>query len=138
MQPGVTVRHICAGVPVVVTVPQDVYFQQATLTVSGGTFRAEDLTVKDLHTTCEKGALQFSGLVDGDAQVEHQQGETSLQLTGSASDFNYDVSYQLGHVQIGAQTYAGAQGSQSVDNGSEKALRVTCAMGSVDVVFSQD
>lgn len=123
--------------PVVVTVPQDAYFQRATLTVSGGTLSAEDLTVKDLYTTCEKGALQFSGCVDGNAEVEHQQGETTLQLTGSSSDFNYNVSYQLGHVQIGEQAYAGAKGNQSVDNGCDKTIRVNCAMGSVGVVFSQ-
>lgn len=123
--------------PVVVTLPQDVYFQQATLTVAGGTLSAENLQVKDLHTTCEKGALQFSGRVDGNAEVDHQQGETALQLEGNQADFNYQVSYQLGHVQIGVQTFAGVKGSHSIDNGSGKTIHANCAMGSVRVLFSQ-
>lgn len=124
--------------PVVVTVPQDVYFQQATLTVAGGTLSAEDLQVKDLHATCQQGALQFSGRVDGNAEVDHQQGETALQLQDNQDDFNYEVSYQLGHVQIGNQTFAGAKGSQAIDNGRDRTVRVNCAMGSVGILFPQN
>lgn len=124
--------------PVVVTVPRDVYFQQATLTVAGGTLSAEELQVKDLYATCQQGALQFSGRVYGNAEVQHQQGETALQLQGNQDDFNYEVSYQLGHVQIGNQTFAGAKGSQAIDNGSDRTVRVNCAMGSVGILFPQN
>lgn len=124
------------GAPVVVTVPEDVYFSASALTVSGGSLTVEDLDVEDLSATCEQGSLQFSGRVDGDVEVEHLQGETALHLEGSASDFNHEISYEMGHVQVGAQSYSGAKGSQSVDNGAEKTLRVHCTMGDVGVVFA--
>ena len=124
------------GAPVVVTVPEDVYFTASDLTVSSGNLTVEDLHVEDLSATCEQGSLQFSGRVDGDVEVEHLQGETALQLEGSASDFNHEISYEMGHVQVGAQSYSGAKGSQSVDNGAEKTLRVHCTMGDVGVVFA--
>ena len=124
------------GAPVVVTVPEDVYFTASDLTVSGGNLTVEDLDVEDLSATCEQGSLQFSGRVDGDVEVEHLQGETSLHLEGSASDFNHEISYEMGHVQVGTQSYSGAKGSQSVDNGAKKTLRVHCSMGDVGVVFA--
>lgn len=124
------------GAPVVVTVPEDVYFTSSDLTVSGGNLTVEDLDVEDLSATCAQGSLQFSGRVDGDVEVEHLQGETALQLAGSPSDFNHEISYEMGHVQVGAQSYSGAKGSQSVDNGAEKTLRVHCTMGDVGVVFA--
>ena len=60
--------------PVVVTVPEEVQFERATLTASGGNLTAEDLEAEKLYTTCERGALQFSGCVDKTAEVEHLQG----------------------------------------------------------------
>lgn len=124
------------GAPVVVTVPEDVYFTSSDLTVSGGNLTVEDLDVEDLSATCEQGSLQFSGRVDGDVEVEHLQGETALRLEGSASDFNHEISYEMGHVQVGTQSYSGARGSQSVDNGAEKTLRIHCTMGDVGIVFA--
>lgn len=124
--------------PVVVTVPEGVSFEQATLTASGGSLTAEDLDVEELYTTCERGALQFSGRVEGNAEVEHLQGETVLQLSGDLSEFNYELSYELGHIEVGKQSYAGARGSQSIDHGSSKTIRVYCAMGSVDVLFPEE
>ena len=123
--------------PIVVSVPEDIRLERAVFTVSGGTLTVENLDVQDLEATCEQGALQFSGRVEGNAEVEHLQGETALQLEGSPSDFNYEISYELGHVQIGEQSYAGAKGSQSIDNHSENTIRVHCAMGSVGIVFPE-
>ena len=124
--------------PVVVTVPEEVRFEQATLTASGGNLTAEDLDVEELYTTCEQGSLRFSGRVGRTAEVEHLQGETVLQLSGGASEFNYDLAYELGHIEVGEQSYAGAKGSRSIDNGSEKTIRVHCAMGSVGVLFPEE
>ena len=124
--------------PVVVTVPEEVQFERATLTASGGKLTAENLEVGELYSTCERGVLQFSGCVDKTAEVEHLQGETVLQLSGDPSEFNYELSYELGHIEVGGQSYAGAKGSQSIDHGSDKTIRVHCAMGSVGVLFPEE
>lgn len=123
--------------PLVVTVPEGESFDRTALTASGGSLSAEELDVQELYVACEQGSLRFSGRVSGDVEVEHLQGETVLELAGDPSEFNYEVSYELGHVQIGTQSYAGAKGSQSIDNGSEKTIRVHCAMGSVEIVFPE-
>lgn len=129
--------NVTHGDAVVVTVPEGISYASAAFTASGSTLTVENLDVQDLEATCERGTLHFSGHVTGDAEVEHLQGETVLELDGAPSDFNYQVSYELGHVQIGQQSFTGAKGSQSIDNHSTHTIRVHCAMGSAAVVFPQ-
>lgn len=130
-----TVSAAGTGEAIVVTVPEDADLQAVTLTADGGDLSAEDLDAGTLTASCNQGSLRFSGSVDGDVDVDHAQGETALRLSGDETAFNCDVSYELGHVQIGSRSYAGARGSQTVDNGAGKTLTVRCAMGSVDVTF---
>ena len=123
---------------IVVTVPQDVSFQSVELTVSGGALHAEDLHTQTLRTVCEKGALHFSGWVDGSGHIEQFQGNTVVTLYGSQRDFNYELDYDLGHIGIGGVQYAGADEVQSIDNGAEKALDIRCGMGNVSVLFQDE
>lgn len=132
-----TISAASTGEPIVVTVPQETNFKCVTLEASGGDLDVEDLDVEELSVTCGQGTLRFSGSVSADVEVEHTQGETVLQLDGDPTSFNYELTYESGHIQIGEQSYAGAHGSQSIDNGCEKTVRVHCAMGNVDIVFPE-
>lgn len=123
--------------PIVLTVPRGTQFDSISLTVSGGTLSAENLCTQTLSASCQQGTLQYAGQVLSSAEVEHLQGETSLQLAGSPSDFNYDLTYDLGHIAIGNQSYAGARGSRTIDYGSPKNIRIHCSMGSVAVLFPE-
>ena len=124
--------------PIVLTVPQGTHFQAVSLTVNGGNLSAENLCTGTLATSCQQGVLHYTGQVEGSAQVDHLQGETLLQLSGRPSDFNYELEYDLGHIAVGSQSFAGARGSHSIDNGSAKTIQIQCSMGSVEVVFPED
>lgn len=124
--------------PIVLTVPQGTHFQAVSLTVNGGNLSAENLCTGTLSTSCQQGVLHYTGQVEGSAQVDHLQGETLLQLSGRPSDFNYELEYDLGHIAVGSQSFAGARGSHSIDNGSAKTIQIQCSMGSVEVVFPED
>lgn len=129
----------CGAAPdcdITVTVPQGHIFSDVTFSVTGGTVDARQLTTDTLHTHCDGGAVLFSGTVRGDADIEHLRGDTSLQLTGAQTDYNYALTYSMGHVGIGTLQYGGLQGSQSIDNGAAKTLRVQCTMGNVSVGFT--
>lgn len=123
--------------PIVLTFPRGTQFDSVSLTVSGGTLSADGLCAQTLSASCQQGTLQYAGQVLSSAEVEHLQGETTLQLEGSVSDFNYDLTYDLGHIAIGSQSFAGARGSRTIDNGSAKNIRVHCSMGSVAVLFPE-
>lgn len=130
--------HTTRQEPVILTLPQGTRLETLALSVAGGDLSAEGLSTETLSITCTQGTLHFSGQVEGSAEVEHQQGNTVLELSGHASDFNYELEYELGHIAIGSQSYAGAHGSQSIQNGSAKTIQIHCAMGSVGIVFPED
>lgn len=121
--------------PIVVTVPEGITFEQVTLTASGGNLTVEGISTEALYTDCKQGAIYYSGRLDGDAQVAHLQGETVLQLEGDSSEFNFELEYNLGHIQVDDLSLGGADGSRSIDNGSEKTIQVNCTMGNVSVLF---
>lgn len=130
--------HTTHQEPIILTVPQGTRLETLSLSVTGGDLSAEGLCTNALSVTCAQGTLHFSGQVEGSAQVDHQQGNTVLELSGSASDFNYELEYELGHIAIGSQSYAGAHGSQSIQNGSAKTIQIHCAMGNVGILFPED
>lgn len=121
--------------PIVVTVPEGITFEQVTLTASGGNLTAEGIDTQSLSTSCTQGAIYYSGRLDGSADVEHLQGQTVLQLEGASSDYNFELEYSLGHIQVGDLSFGGPKGSHSIDNGSENTVRVYCTMGDVSVLF---
>lgn len=121
---------------IVVTVPKDYQFQSVTLTVTGGALSAQGIETQALYTNCDKGSINFSGSINGNAQIQHQQGKTILNINANQSDFNYELDYDLGHIGIGAKQYAGASGKETINNGASKTMNIQCKMGSVSVVFS--
>ena len=121
---------------IVVTVPADFLFQTVALTVNGGVLNVQNIHTQTLLTNCDKGGLHFSGSVEGDAEIQHLHGETALTLQGTQTDFNYELDYELGHIGVGKKQYARANGGESVDNQSDKTMRIHCTMGSVSVLFS--
>ena len=63
-------------IPIVVTVPEGITFEQVTLTASGGNLTVEGIDTEALSTSCTQGAIYYSGRLDGSADVEHLQGQT--------------------------------------------------------------
>lgn len=120
---------------ITVTVPQDLILETVELTVRGGALTAEDVNTKALYTDCDGGALTFSGQLTGDGEVSQKWGETTLHLSGAESDYNYDLSYDRGHIGLGQQQFAGLQGSEHIDNGAAHTLDVECSMGDVGLIF---
>ena len=118
-----------------VTVPAGYCFEQVHLSVTGGSLSAAGLHTQELVTDCDKGAVFYSGSLDKDAQVEQKKGETTLDLTGSRSDFNYELVYILGHIGLDGDAYAGKYGEIPIDNGMDRTVRVQCTMGSVSLLF---
>lgn len=120
---------------ITVTVPENFVFQNVSLSANGGALNAQGLQTGNLQTSCDGGSINFTGSISKDASVEHLLGKTVLQLTGKPTDYNYALSYSMGHIGIGDQQYAGTNGSQSIDNGSGQNMQIHCKMGSVSVVF---
>lgn len=123
---------------IVVTFPKDFQFETVELIVTGGALTAENINTQNLQTSCDKGAIDFSGSVNVDADVQQFQGKTVLNIDGKQTDYNYRLDLDLGHIGIGEQQYAGPHQSQSIDNSAEKTIDASCTMGSISVLFSEN
>lgn len=123
---------------IVVTVPEDYSFESVTLTAMGGVITATGIHTQELLTSCDKGVINYSGTIDKNGNVEQLHGKTVLNLEQKQSDFDYEIHYTSGHVNISEEVYAGINGTQTIDNNAEKTLLVHSTMGSVSVLFEND
>ena len=123
---------------VIVTIPENFEFETVELVVTGGALAAENISTQNLYTSCEKGAIDYSGSVAASADVQQFQGKTVLNLDGKPTDYNYNLNLALGHIGIGEQEYAGSHPHESIENEAEKTIDANCTMGSIYILFSED
>lgn len=97
-----------------------------SLKVDQGAGRADVLEgdVGRLELDGGVGSFRYTGRLAGDADIDGGVGEVRLELTGSASDFNYDVDNGVGDVRVdgdklsdGKVQNPGASHTMKVDNG---------------------
>ncbi len=85
-----------------------------------------------MYTNCDKGSIIFPGSINGNAQVNHLQGKTILNINAIQSNYNDE----LGHIDIGAKQYTKASRNKTINNAPNKTMNIQCKMGSVNVGFS--
>ena len=121
---------------ITVTVPADFQFETVELTAEGGALTAENISTRNLLTSCDKGSITYSGSVGAYTEVQQHQGQTVLNLSGAQSNYNYQLEVDLGSIRIGEDRYAGRHRQQDIDNGAEKTITAGCSMGRVRIFFS--
>lgn len=121
---------------VTVTVPSGLVLSSLTLEVSGGALESSGLVCDQLYTNCTAGALHFNGTVNGDCDFQQSAGKTIINLNGSETDFNYVITYSMGHINYAGHQYLGLNGSDTGDNGAAKNITANCSMGSMTILFS--
>ena len=135
---------------------QDVEFQDVTITAGIGSFNVERLQCDDLKLEVSSadvelnsletnavvanlgmGNLKLSGHIAGDIMLNCGMGHMELNLTDSQTAYNYDISGSAESVQIGTDTLTGLMMERWIDNGAEKKITLSCAMGSVKIDFTE-
>ncbi len=137
--------------------PADFAFEDVKLSLGAGTvdattpFRAEslelelaagevtvsNLEVNKLNAEVGAGSLTLNGIISQKADLECGMGELSLKITGGKADFNYQVEVAAGEVTIGNESFGGIAGERKIDNNASKDINVECAMGSVEITFTE-
>lgn len=137
-------------------VPKDYFFEQVKITVGAGeingssAFRAAELKIElaageinlsnveagNLDAEVGAGVLAFAGNILQSVNAECGMGELSLQLTGTKTDYNYDVEVAAGEVTIDNESFGGIAGERKINNNASKNVAVECAMGNIDISFA--
>ena len=135
-------------------VPKDVYYDEikiqlgvgnvdikglsaARLTSDSGvgTLDMSNMVLNRLDVSNSIGETGFRGEVNGDINVENGIGSTNLMIRGDEDDFNYEITCSIGSVSVGRRSFSGLAGVRSVNNNSDKSMKLNCAIGSIEVGF---
>lgn len=118
-------------------IPKDVVIQKLDLEVGVG-----DVTMQDGYLTCRKleldngvGASSLSVDVLDSAEISSGVGEVELNLLGTVKDFNYELEFGVGDIELDGSSRSGLGGEESIANGASKEIEIESGVGSVTVNF---
>lgn len=133
---------------------KDLIFHDVTATVGIGSFYMErlvcdnlklevstaDAEIKyvettDIEASLGMGNLKMEGCTTGDVSLNCGMGHLDMILEGTQEAYNYDISGSAESVQIGSDVLSGMVMERWIDNGAEKKITLSCAMGSVEIEF---
>lgn len=135
---------------------QEVDFDETSVTVGIGNFTTNGLCadnfnievstadaeikgmdVGTMSVSLGMGTLRIQGHTDGDITLNCGMGNFEMSLDDTDTAYNYDISGSAESVQIGTDTLAGMVMERWIDNGADKKIEMTCAMGSVKIEFDK-
>lgn len=107
------------------------------LKTEAGQITAENIKTEQMKTECGAGKISVSGTVTNEADIECGMGEIICILTGKVSDYKYDVSCDIGEVNIDGETYEGLQKNIHHGTGAGAVIKADCNMGKIEIGFNQ-
>lgn len=103
--------------------------------VSTAEAEVKNMSVETLEVSLGMGTLSMQGTTEGDIILNCGMGHLEMALECEQEAYNYDISGSAESVQIGTDTLAGMVMERWIDNGADKKIVMTCAMGSVTIEF---
>lgn len=102
-----------------------------------GEINVYDLEAEELILSCDAGNIFIDESdVKKNAQIEAELGNITYNPVGEESDYNYEISADLGTVFIDSQQLNGLSHKRTVDNGMSRTMKISADMGEIDVYFT--
>lgn len=137
--------------------PAGYSWQEAELEVGAGQIVAEGLAVSKLDVSVGAGEIRLSrmevgslgaevgvgnlvaqGNVTESIEAECAMGNLELKLTGSRTNYDYELECVAGNIKIGEEQYGGGvTKEQKINNGAGRTIDLECSMGNIAVAFEQ-
>lgn len=137
----------------VLYVPEKVTFDEVELkfgagevvfdTLSAEKFKAEigaghilvnNGEVEKVELSVGAGAVEYYGSIQEKMEADCSMGSIYAELQGKEEEFDYDLECSMGNIVINGQDYAF---DRKVDNHAQKKMKLSCVMGSMEVLFSR-
>ncbi len=109
--------------------------QKLTVSLGAGEIVLKEAKLAQVNIEVGAGNCEIQGSIEGDVEVECAMGNVSFELTGSKSEFNYEIQCVGGNITIGEDEYSGLSQEQSIANFASKTMDLECAMGNLEVKF---
>ena len=113
----------------------DIVCERLELDVDAGEITAENVSADVLIGDVDAGEIVFDGKINSSGEIDCDAGSVKLSLAGKKEDFSYDVSCDLGEVEIGDERYEGISNKTNISYEGDKKLSVNCNMGEISISF---
>ena len=149
-------RNTLSKRKMILTIPKGYHFDSVNLNIGAGTLTgagiitescvlsvgAGQVTMKDFFSngskiTCGMGEIVVRGGLYGKCTVDCGMGAVRLYLR-EPEHYGYRTSVGMGEVRIGENRLSGIGGSQTMNAGDSNFYKVSCSMGMVSVVFTEE
>lgn len=107
------------------------------ISVDMGEMVVEEMFVEELLGEVGMGHLYLEGAIYDRADVECAMGSLEMVVEGKQQDFDYDVECGMGSIKLGSDSYSGVAQEKAIDNKASKKMLVECAMGDVNISFTE-
>lgn len=107
-----------------------------TVTAALGNIEMEDSYFKKIDLGADMGNIEFSGTIEGDITAQADMGNIDVELEGKESDYNIELSTDMGEVTYKGQKQGGMGGT--ITYYQENAIgdiNLNCDMGDVELSF---
>ena len=109
--------------------------ENCRLTTGAGTCNAYDLRTEHLEAETGIGTMDLSAAQLGTANISTGIGNTMLSLPGERSDYDYEISSEMGAVTLGEETFDFTDLPVTQDNGQDRTIHVENGVGSTEIYF---
>lgn len=106
------------------------------LRVSQGEAGLEGLTVlEDSDIQVDGGSLSLCGDPGKSVTADCKQGHLGMSVPFEEEDCNYEVKVSGGKIHLGSHNYEGKSASHTLDNNSDRLMKLSCSHGEPSVEF---
>lgn len=111
---------------------------EAKLDIAAGDLNVNGAKVsRYTEASVSMGNAQLKGTFAGKMNVDCSMGNLNFTLEGKKQDYNFDIECGLGTVKIDGESFSNLADDHEIDNGSSSDIEINCAMGVVDVDFTE-
>lgn len=114
---------------------EDIHTKQLDIDVDAGEVHADHFLTNELTMNCDVGLIEAVGKTIGDADLETGVGEIDFTAIGSETDYNYDLSCDIGSIVCGTREFTELGSEYNIDNQTDKTMAIDCGVGDVNVQF---
>lgn len=104
------------------------------ISIGAGSVEIEDGSYGELKLKCGMGNIELGGKLKGNMVAECGMGNIDLDLQGSETDYNYELSCGMGELEINDTSYSNIGGNKSITNvDTIGTITLECGMGNIDL-----
>ncbi|MCI8482827.1 MAG: DUF4097 domain-containing protein [Lachnospiraceae bacterium] len=103
--------------------------------IDAGRMELNELETEELEMSAGIGELYTSQVQAEKIEISCGIGSVEVEVAGKESDYSYEISCDVGNLQVGDHDYSGFGSERTIKNPGKKKMEIDCGVGDVDISF---